>query len=66
MSEPPAFLKQITRPKRQPSWQACADFTDGQASTTKCDCPFLQSISVISQGQNHKPVCCMERLFCFR
>lgn len=42
--EPPAFLKQITRPKRQPSWQACADFTDGQASATKCDFRFFASV----------------------
>ncbi|KAK9845497.1 hypothetical protein WJX81_007970 [Elliptochloris bilobata] len=34
-AEAPAFLKQVTRPKRQPTWQACADFTDGHASATK-------------------------------
>lgn len=36
MAEPPSFSKQVKRPKRQPTWQACADFTDGQASATKC------------------------------
>ena len=35
LGEAPTFLKQVRRPKRQPSWQACADFTDGQASATR-------------------------------
>ena len=54
MAEPPAFSKQVTRPKRQPTWQACADFTDGQASATKCAlralCPACMGCAYVVLG----------------